>query len=264
MLKKLKLIKSKNSGLREELENIPLIMDIGMNNGRDTLFYLQKGFRVVAVEASPILVKEGEEKFSDYIESGHLIIEPVGLAKKAGKATFYMNLDKDDWSSFIKEFGTRENTRYEEIDINCITPQTLFNKHGIPYYLKIDIEGYDIDVVRALHDFESKPKYISMEEAGAYCFAELWGLGYRNFKIINQMKNYQTKCPFPPLEGNYVDAKFDGTSSGLFGEETEGDWLSFDEVIEKYFSEVRSPTKGFLGGYGWFDIHGRLGHEIGG
>jgi hypothetical protein len=26
-------------------------------------------------------------------------------------------------------------------------PQTLFEQHGIPYYLKMDIEGNDIEVV---------------------------------------------------------------------------------------------------------------------
>ena len=30
-----------------------LIIDVGMHTGKDTLFYLQKGFRVVAIEANP-------------------------------------------------------------------------------------------------------------------------------------------------------------------------------------------------------------------
>ena len=33
-----------------------LIIDLGMNDGSDTLFYLKKGFNVVAVEADPTLV----------------------------------------------------------------------------------------------------------------------------------------------------------------------------------------------------------------
>ena len=32
-----------------------LVFDIGMNNGDDTAYYLHRGFRVVAVEADPIL-----------------------------------------------------------------------------------------------------------------------------------------------------------------------------------------------------------------
>ena len=44
-----------------------MIFDIGMHIGRDTNFYLQKGFKVVAVESSPVLAKQSEERCRDYI-----------------------------------------------------------------------------------------------------------------------------------------------------------------------------------------------------
>ena len=33
-----------------------LIYDVGMSNGDDTAYYLHRGFRVVAIEANPLLV----------------------------------------------------------------------------------------------------------------------------------------------------------------------------------------------------------------
>jgi len=232
-------------------------MDIGMHVGKDSLFYLQKGFRVVAVEANPFLVEKARQALESYIASGQLIIEPVALAKKEGKSTFYVNLDKDDWSSLDEAIGTRDGTRYKKIKVNCVRPQSIFEKHGIPYYLKIDIEGNDVEVVRALHDFTARPRYISMEENQAYFFAELWAVGCRAFKIVNQRALQTLKCPNPPLEGTYVDAAFDGYSSGPFGEEAPGEWMPFDRAMEKYLTEIRSPTQGYLAGPHWFDIHGR-------
>ena len=143
-----------------------MIMDIGMNNAKDTMFCLKKGFRVVAVEANPQLVARAQKMLSEYIASGQLIIEPVGLGDKAGSFPFYANLDNDHWSSFKRDWGTRDGTRYKELEIECITAATLFEHYGMPYYLKIDIEGHDLFVVRALADFSARPRYLSVEEHG--------------------------------------------------------------------------------------------------
>src|SRR5258705_4089288 len=42
-----------------------LIYDVGAHEGQDTAFYLKKGFKVVAIEASPQLSAKLSEKFSD-------------------------------------------------------------------------------------------------------------------------------------------------------------------------------------------------------
>jgi hypothetical protein len=42
-----------------------LLYDVGMNNGDDTAYYLYKGFRVVAVEADPVLVEAARERFAE-------------------------------------------------------------------------------------------------------------------------------------------------------------------------------------------------------
>ncbi|MCS7293569.1 MAG: FkbM family methyltransferase [Gloeomargarita sp. SKYBB_i_bin120] len=240
------------------VRSMPLIMDIGMHEGEDTFFYLRKGFRVVAVEANPLLVSKVQTKLASYISTGQLTIEPIAIGPKDGEITFYVNLDNDQWSSLKREWGTRDGTRYQEISVPCRQPQYLFQKYGMPYYLKVDIEGNDIDVVRALHDFRERPRYISIEENQAYYFAELWSVGCRSFKLVDQRNLHKLKCPNPPLEGLYVDATFGSCSSGPFGEETPGEWLNFDLALETYFTTVRSPTKGYLAGYSWFDIHGRF------
>ena len=56
------------------MDNGKLIFDIGMHVGQDTAFYLAKGFRVIAVEANPLLVRDAEKHFKNQIETGQLTI----------------------------------------------------------------------------------------------------------------------------------------------------------------------------------------------
>ena len=44
-----------------------LIYDIGFHKGEDTLFYLLKGYNVVAVDADIELIEEGKSSLKEYI-----------------------------------------------------------------------------------------------------------------------------------------------------------------------------------------------------
>ena len=50
------------------------IFDIGMYDGADTEYYLQSGFRVVAVEANPDLIGQAKQKFCAELRLGQLIL----------------------------------------------------------------------------------------------------------------------------------------------------------------------------------------------
>jgi len=52
-----------------------LIFDIGMFDGDDTRYYLNKGYKVLAVEANTVLVKRAKEiLFNEHINNGDLTI----------------------------------------------------------------------------------------------------------------------------------------------------------------------------------------------
>ena len=59
-------------------------------------------------------------------------------------------------------------------------------------------------------------------------------LGYKRFKVIKQSSVHRQVCPFPAKEGQFVEHSFPMGSSGLFGEEAPGDWLSADEAVSRY------------------------------
>ena len=77
-----------------------LIYDVGMNNGDDTAYYLARGHRVVAIEANPILAREGGVRFRGEIAAGRLTILNVGVSDREGEFPFWICDTLSEWSSF--------------------------------------------------------------------------------------------------------------------------------------------------------------------
>ena len=236
--------------------NDRLIVDVGMHVGQDTEFYLKKGFNVVAIEANPLAVEAAKHKLNGYIESGQLKILNLGVGTEEGYFPFYVNHTISEWSSFIPERGMRGGA-YHEILVSCNKLETIFKQVGIPYFLKVDIEGKELEAVHTLYAFQERPRYVSVEGGNGGILEGLRGLGYDKFKFINQATVPQMKCPYPPREGNYTDHSFELGASGMFGEETEGEWKSFEDIakeIDAYWNKPNlDATKD-----GWFDLHAKF------
>lgn len=237
------------------MKHTDLIFDIGMHTGLDTEWYLAKGFRVVAVEANPMLAAQARERFASEIAAGRLIVEQVGIAETEGVLPFYVNLDNDEWSSFSRALGTRDGTRFDVIEVPCITADTLFERYGIPYFVKIDIEGLDHLVLRALRSREEKPNFLSVEDNGFSSLIELYNAGGCRFKFVDQVEKWKIEPPNPPREGSYAPASFGACTSGPFGEEVPGDWMLLDEAAQFYLEHIRPPKVGLQ--RHWWDIHAR-------
>ncbi|HEY2645786.1 MAG TPA: FkbM family methyltransferase [Candidatus Acidoferrales bacterium] len=215
------------------------IFDVGMHQGEDTEFYLRRGFAVLGVEANPFLVAALKKKFRPYLESGQLRIVDKAINSKPGKARFSINTENSVWGTLSDAFADR-NSRggfaSEEIEVDCITFDELLQKYGVPYYLKIDIEGCDILCVQALRGVSTRPKYISIESSATSpgCgfrdvlaeLALLRELGYSHFKYVDQAQIPGSERRLV-REGPAVTYKFPPDSSGPFGNETPGKWLGF-------------------------------------
>lgn len=262
-----------------------LIYDLGMHHGKDTEFYLKKGFRVIAVEANPKLVDQVSERLSPYVKDGSLVILNNAVSDEEGSIDFFINLDKDDWSSTEQDAAVRDGANFEKITIQCKSYRKIVDEFGTPYYLKIDIEGGDSAILNHLRELGDKPEYVSFEislksiASGVKDLIKLQETGYRQFKIRNQGCNRHLKSPKPPLEGKYVKQKFNGLTSGLFGREIPGKWLELDQTIKSYIRIVNEQSKHGMHGtlyhtryselyrefkkkikrpVAWYDIHARL------
>jgi FkbM family methyltransferase len=265
-----------------------VIFDVGMHTGRDTEYYLKKGFRVVAVEANPRLVDLVSKRLRSHIAEGALKIYPVAIGAREGRIPFFLNRQKDDWGTTSEEFAWRNEragTTHDIVEVECIRFERIVEECGIPYYLKVDIEGADVLCLEALYGFAERPRYVSIEagldslERALAELAHFESLGYCSFKLVNQALNYRIKCPNPPLEGNYVPASFDGHTSGPFGEETPGPWFAAADIRARYPALVREQARFGVGSglpmslrwlhnalmrvvggtpLGWYDLHAKL------
>jgi FkbM family methyltransferase len=217
-----------------------LIIDVGVHQGEDTEYYLKKGFRVVGIEADPQLYETTKNRLQSYIDDGQLQLLNLAIAPQNGEITFYANLNHSVWGTISPDWVKRNEvygTKSLGITVKSSTFENILQKFGIPYYLKIDIEGADLLCVEALRHFDSKPQFLSIESAKTSWnnlleeFKLLKELGYQKFKVISQQNISEQICPFPAREGEYIEHEFEFGSSGLFGEETAGTWLSEREAI---------------------------------
>jgi FkbM family methyltransferase len=269
-----------------------LIYDIGMNNGDDTAYYLSKGFRVIAIEANPLLAQRVAGRFASEIASGKLQILNIGIAAQDGSADFWVNEVIDEWSSFDRELAARGHPHHS-VAIPCKRLKSVLAEHGVPYYLKVDIEGNDFICIADL-DRADLPAYVSVEFNHTNLLDHLKKLGYRGFKCIDQATYLAVTYPHSPefemssaalemvyralkmepfkpwaevegqtflyslarkfrSDGNWV---FNHGNSGPFAEGTNGNWLRPRPLVRGWRRECRRRDR--YGTPKWFDLHARL------
>jgi FkbM family methyltransferase len=234
-----------------------LIYDVGMNTGDDTAYYLHRGFRVVAVEANPRLVDHAQQRFPEEIANGRLIIEGVGIAETEGEAPFWVCERLSEWSSFDRSIASREGSIHHSITVPTVRFGSILRKYGVPFYLKIDIEGSDSLCLKDL-TAASAPSYISVEANGIELLDQLRQLGYPRFQCISQFHFIPIELPPSPLQlaleeaqaGNHSLERFhsfnDWTfvtgSSGPFGADLPGRWQTFEEM-KRTFAEFQARQR---------------------
>ena len=270
-----------------------LIFDVGAHNGDDSGYYLEKGYRVVAVEANPLLARSVAARFEHAIDRGRLTVLNVGIAEQSGTLPFWVNEENSVWSSFDRELGGRHGSRCHAVEIECVPLNALTQRFGVPHYLKIDIEGYDRICLDALQPSEC-PQYVSCELTHSDPLIDrLYELGYRRFKLVNQ-STYTDATPVfdneigfravrklcvlvPAVRRALPDglrSDFDTFSrrrgyvfpqgaSGPFGEDTFGPWRT-KEAVEEQYDQIRRRfvRAGVPLEQCWYDIHAtRIDHN---
>lgn len=162
-----------------------LVYDIGLHVGTDTAYYLRKGFRVVAIEANPLLAEEGRRRFAAEISDGRLTILNIGIAAEEGEAEFWVCDDWSAWSSFDREVASRDGRRHHAEIVRVVPMGKVLAEHGLPYYCKVDIEGNDHFVLDGLAP-GAKPDVLSVELYDHPFVDRMEALGYDRFKLIHQ------------------------------------------------------------------------------
>ena len=236
-----------------------LIYDLGLHHGYDAEYYLNKGFKVIALEANSLMIERARKSLviAEAEQAGKLGIVPMALWHKSGESiSFYVNRTKDDWSSIERKWAEKGAHRTQEITVATITLADMFEKLGVPYYVKCDIEGADVIFSEQLAQQASLPAFVSCETSDPKIVEHFRAAGYDRFQYVNQALHRETVSPNPSREGNFFETQFHGHMSGLFGLDLPSDrWISYEEMSEqsRLYTELR--RRRFPLAHAWFDIH---------
>lgn len=129
-----------------------LLFDIGANRGDAVVAGLNKGYKVIAVEAAPLIYKELVKNFI-YNES--VIPIKFAVSDKDNESVEFYECEEDGLSTLNKEWLTADampykGKGYRSIKVNTITIDTLAKIYGEPDLIKIDVEGAEWSVLRGM------------------------------------------------------------------------------------------------------------------
>lgn len=224
-----------------------VIYDLGANNGSNLPYYLAKADKVVAVEANSDLCGRIQEKFAKELDGGSLVLENCAICEggEGGQVPFYLHRESDVLSQLPKPSDS-DLHNYECVRVSTTTIGSLIAEHGIPNYIKLDLESYDVEVLRSLQKLGIAPDYLSVEAHAAEVFPLLEEMGYKHFKLVDgdSVSLVYRERTFE-FRGKCFTYSFPHHSAGPYGSDIDGQWMDADE-----FSRVLERE-----GFGWKDIH---------
>lgn len=224
-----------------------LIFDLGAHIGLNIPYYLLKANKVVAVEANLNLVEELRNKFSSEIDKGKLEIIHAAIVPNDAvpEVSFWQSDSFSFLSSLVKP---KDTTGFDEVVVPTISVKRLFREYGDPDFVKIDLEGFDIEILCAMFINGIRPTAIQVEAWNPAVFGVLSGLGdYTSFKVVNSphVGELYGDHRFTTPDGREVSHSFEYHSAGPVGDELAGPWFSAEQIFK---------LLGVLGP-GWYDIH---------
>ena len=182
-----------------------LCFDVGANVGNRTGLLLEIPARVVAVEPQALCQVALEESFGDNprftLVRAALGPEPgTAEIRKTSSGSVYATLSSD-WMARVKTSGRFAEFSWDDTErVEVTTLDTLIRRYGEPTFCKIDVEGYERQVLEGLStpiralSIEFTPEFLDATEE---CLALILGLGEYEF-------NYSLDESLVLAEGRWI------------------------------------------------------------
>ncbi|HEV3395358.1 MAG TPA: FkbM family methyltransferase, partial [Xanthobacteraceae bacterium] len=132
-----------------------LVFDIGAHVGDRVAAFRRLGARVVAVEPQPALRTTLKLL---HRRDRAVTIEPVALGRSVGTIDLRLNLDNPTVATASPDFiraaagaaGWEGQAWTRTLAVPMTTLDVLIARHGVPAFIKIDVEGFEAEVLAGL------------------------------------------------------------------------------------------------------------------
>jgi FkbM family methyltransferase len=174
------------------IERGDLVFDIGAHVGDRIAAFRRLGARVVAVEPQPALVRTLKLLYG---RDRAVAIEPVAVGRGEGIVELRLNIDNPTVSTASDAFvraaagapGWQGQAWTRTISVAVTTLDALIARHGLPTFIKIDVEGFEAE---ALAGLTRPPRALSFEfttiqrEVGVASIERCAALGYARYNAM--------------------------------------------------------------------------------
>lgn len=164
-----------------------LVFDVGANMGNRVKPLLTIGARVVAIEP-----QEECSKYLRYKFGGKITVVSKGLGSEPGVKQMFISpfhqvsSFSEEWIESVKSQRFAGISWPTQKQVEITTLDLLIAKYGKPEFIKIDVEGYELEVIKGL----SEPiKYLSFEYTVPEGLAQLE-------KVLTELNKISGSCVF--------------------------------------------------------------------
>jgi len=179
------------------LKTNDLFFDVGAHLGEKSKELIKNNINVVMIEPQPECLKQLNKL---YANNKFVTIVPMGLGKSQQKMEMSINSEQPVISTFSEHWktGRFSNSKWDQkIIVDITTLDELIKKFGEPKYIKIDVEGFEHEVILGL---TKKSGIISFEFTSEFiddAFKSvdyLISLGYTDFNYaLGERRKFYTK-----------------------------------------------------------------------
>ena len=132
-----------------------LVFDAGAHVGDRVAAFRRLKARVVAIEPQPALVRTLKLLYG---RDRDVAIEPAALGAAAGTVELRVNIDNPTVSTASADFvaaardavGWHDQAWTGRVTVPMTTLDALIARHGVPAFIKIDVEGFEAEALAGL------------------------------------------------------------------------------------------------------------------
>ncbi len=208
-----------------------LCFDVGANVGRRIKVFLKLEAMVIAVEPQEHCMAKLRKKYGN---NNRVVLVQKAVGERKGQAQM-MLCDSHSLSSLSKSWveTVKASGRYScctwnrTVTVTVVSLDDLISQHGEPAFMKIDVEGYEYEVLKGLSQpirvicFEFTPEFM---DSAVKCVEHLSKIGQAKFNYC-----LEGKLTTLVLSKWCTHEQIRGVLESLCGKRTVGDiYVKFD------------------------------------